>query len=320
MRTLLIDGNNLLYRTFWAANYKAKNQDPGNIAATYIFLRTLKSYADKFSPWDKIYCAWDKRLAYPEGNFRSEICDTEYKGGRGDKKFENVFDSLEIIIPLIEELGICNFYPHRMEADDVISWLSGEIEGEKIIITTDKDMLQLINEDISVFNTNTKSIINLENFEDVTNIDTPRNYLMFKCFTGDKSDNIPGIPKVGIKTFLKLTKDWDHNLDNVDINKNQRLIVERNKRLMDLKYGFNYYKDETISYRAQYYSSRDGVGTNDKKPNYDKFSTKCRENGLKSIYENINQWKSTFTPKKNNILSCINNIKERYCNNEHQST
>ena len=89
---------------------------------------------------------------------------------------------------------------------------------------------------------------------------------------------------------------------------------------MDLKYGFNYYKDETISYRAQYYSSRDGVGTNDKKPNYDKFSTKCRENGLKSIYENINQWKSTFTPKKNNILSCINNIKERYCNNEHQST
>ena len=92
MRTLLIDGNNLLYRTFWAANYKAKNQDPGNIAATYIFLRTLKSYADKFSPWDKIYCVWDKRLAYPESNFRADICDTEYKGGRGDEKFKNVFD------------------------------------------------------------------------------------------------------------------------------------------------------------------------------------------------------------------------------------
>lgn len=315
MRTLLIDGNNLLYRTFWAANYKAKNQAPGNIAATYIFLRTLKSYADKFSPCDKIYCVWDKRLAYPESNFRAEICDTEYKGGRGDEKFKNVFDSLEKILPLIEDLGIYNFYPHRMEADDAISWLSEIVEGEKIIITTDKDMLQLINEDISVYNTNTKSIINLQNFEEVTDINNPKNYLMFRCFTGDKSDNIPGIPKVGIKTYLKLTKDWDYNLDNVNINKDQRAIVERNKRLMDLKYGFNYYEEETITYRAQYYNNQNKI-----EPNYDSFTTKCEEEGLKSICENIQQWKHTFSPKKNNILNIINNIKERYCKDEHQST
>jgi len=315
MRTLLIDGNNLLYRTFWAANYKAKNQDPGNIAATYIFLRTLKSYADKFSPWDKIYCVWDKRLAYPESNFRAEICDTEYKGGRGDEKFKNVFDSLEKILPLIEDLGIYNFYPYRMEADDAISWLSEIVEGEKIIITTDKDMLQLISEDIAVYNTNTKSIINLQNFEEVTGIDNPKNYLMFRCFTGDKSDNIPGIPKVGIKTYLKLTKDWDYNLDNVNINKDQRAIVERNKRLMDLKYGFNYYEEETITYRAQYYNNQNKI-----EPNYDSFTTKCEEEGLKSICENIQQWKHTFSPKKNNILNIINNIKERYCKDEHQST
>lgn len=315
MRTLLIDGNNLLYRTFWAANYKAKNQDPGNIAATYIFLITLKSYAVKFSPWDKIYCVWDKRLAYPESNFRAEICDTEYKGGRGDEKFKNVFNSLEKILPLIEDLGIYNFYPHRMEADDAISWLSEIVEGEKIIITTDKDMLQLISEDISVYNTNTKSIINLQNFEEVTDIDNPKNYLMFRCFTGDKSDNIPGIPKVGIKTYLKLTKDWDYNLDNVNINKDQRAIVERNKRLMDLKYGFNYYEEETITYRAQYYNNQNKI-----EPNYDSFTTKCEEEGLKSICENIQQWKHTFSPKKNNILNIINNIKERYCKDEHQST
>jgi DNA polymerase-1 len=315
MRTLLIDGNNLLYRTFWAANYKAKNQDPGNIAATYIFLRTLKSYADKFSPWDKIYCVWDKRLAYPESNFRAEICDTEYKGGRGDEKFKNVFESLEKILPLIEDLGIYNFYPHRMEADDAISWLSENVDGEKIIITTDKDMLQLISEDITVYNTNTKSIIDLQNFEEVTKINNPKNYLMFRCFTGDKSDNIPGIPKVGIKTYLKLTKDWDYNLDNVNINKDQRAIVERNKRLMDLKYGFNYYEEETVTYRAQYYNNQNKI-----EPNYDNFSLKCEKEGLKSICENIQQWKHTFSPKKNNILNIINNIKERYYKDEHQST
>jgi len=253
MRTLLIDGNNLLYRTFWAANYKAKNQDPGNIAATYIFLRTLKSYADKFSPCDKIYCVWDKRLAYPESNFRAEICDTEYKGGRGDEKFKNVFDSLEKILPLIEDLGIYNFYPHRMEADDAISWLSEIVEGEKIIITTDKDMLQLINEDISVYNTNTKSIINLQNFEEVTDINNPKNYLMFRCFTGDKSDNIPGVSGIGPKTLLKHVSNlhnekiyeldtlWETCNNKIDESKTYKKILDNqniisdNWKLMNLK-------------------------------------------------------------------------------------
>lgn len=310
-KTLLIDGNNLLYRTFWAANYKAKNTSPGNIDATYIFLKTLKSYADKFAPWDKIYCVWDKRLAYPETNFRADICDTEYKGGRNNEKFQNVFDSLNDILPLIESLGMYNFYPHRMEADDAISWLSEEIKGEKIIITTDKDMLQLIDENVSVYNTNTKNLINLNNFESITNIQTPKDFFFFRCFTGDKSDNIPGIPKVGLKTYLKLTKDWDYNIDSINLTDSQKQIVERNIKLMDLKYGYKYYDSETISYRAQYYKT-----LNERKLNYNWFIDKCKEINFKSVCENLQSWKSTFEPKKRNLFDCINNIKERYNNVE----
>lgn len=308
MKTLLIDGNNLLYRTFWAANYKAKNNDPGNTAATYIFLKTLKSYVDKFNP-DKVYCVWDKRLAYPEGNFRAELCDTEYKGGRDSDKFKNVFDSLDNILSIVESLGMYNFYPHRMEADDVISWLSGELEGEKIIVTTDKDMLQLIREDIVVFNTNTKKIINLENFYDNTSVETPKDYFYYRCFTGDKSDNIPGIPKVGLKTYLKMTKDWNYNLDQLDLTESQKKTIQKNIFLMDLKYGYTYYKDETITYRAQYYNTID-----DRKPNYEWFAEKCKELDFKSIYENLTPWKETFSPKKNSLLNCVNNIKERFNN------
>tara|TARA_E500000318_G_scaffold106372_1_gene114293 strand:+ start:7620 stop:8549 length:930 start_codon:yes stop_codon:yes gene_type:complete len=308
MKTLLIDGNNLLYRTFWAANYKAKNKDPGSTAATYIFLKTLKSYVDKFKP-DKVYCVWDKRLAYPAGNFRADLCDTVYKGGRDSDKFKNIFDSLDDILLIIESLGMYNFYPHRMEADDVISWLSVELEGEKIIVTTDKDMLQLINEDVVVYNTNNKTVINLENFYDNTNVETPKDYFYYRCFTGDKSDNIPGIPKVGLKTYLKMTKDWNYNLDEITLTDSQKQTVQKNISLMDLKYGYTYYKEETITYRAQYYNTIDS-----RKPNYKRFTDKCKELDFKSIYENLSPWKQTFSPNEDSLLNCVNNIKERYNN------
>jgi 5'-3' exonuclease len=309
MKTLLIDGNNLLYRTFWAANYKAKNSNPGSTAATYIFLRALKSYADKFAPWDKIYCVWDKRLAYPLGNFRSELCDTEYKGGRDNEKFKNVFENLDDIIEILDTLGVHNFYPHRMEADDAISWLSETIKGEKVIITTDKDMLQLINDEIEIYNTNTKKIINKKNFKEHTSIDTPKDYFFFRCFTGDKSDNIPGIPKVGLKTYLKLTKGWEYNLDQLDITESQKSIVTKNIFLMDLKYGYTYYDDETVTYRAQYYQTKDKRDIK-----FNVFLERCKDMGFNSIHEKPSDWSQTFVPKKNSLLNCVNNIKERFNN------
>ena len=64
---LIIDGNNLLYRIFWTNNFKLDEANsPGQV---FLFLRSLKSYVDKFKP-DQIYAAWDKKLLYPSSNFR----------------------------------------------------------------------------------------------------------------------------------------------------------------------------------------------------------------------------------------------------------
>lgn len=310
MKTLLIDGNNLLYRTFWAAKYKAKQTSDlkDNHNDIYIYLRSLKSYVDKFKPVN-VFCVWDKRLAYPFGNFRKELCTTEYKGNRDNAKFKEVFDKLDEIIKAVESLGIKNFYPFRMEADDVISWLSSNIEGEKIIVSTDKDMLQLINSDIKIYNPNTKKIIDLNNFEETTQLKCPKDYFFYRCFTGDKSDNIPGIPKVGLKTYLKLTKDWDYNLDNLNISESQKHIVQTNIFLMDLKYGYGYYEEEAITYRAQYYQTK---GKRDIK--FNNFVEKCNNMGFKSIVDKPTDWSYTFMPKKNSILDCVNTIKERINN------
>ena len=304
-KTILIDGNNLLYRTFWAANYKTEGDDPKR--GIYIFLNSLKSYADKFGPWENIYCVWDKRIAYPKKNFRSEVCETEYKGGRDNEKFKNIFDSLDEIIDILISLGVYNFYPWCMEADDAISWLSSYIEGEKIIISTDKDMLQLINDKVNVYNPNSKKIINEDNFEETTKLKSPRDYFWYRCFTGDKSDNIQGIKRFGLKTYQKLTKNWDYeNLDELNITDEQKQIVEKNQKLMDLSYGYNVYPEETVTYKAQYYQN------NQRKTFLKVFIEQCEKLGFNSIIEKKSNWYSTFeTVNKSGLFDSVNIIKER---------
>ncbi len=69
MKTLLLDANNLLYRIFWVN----KNKKDGDInMSTLMFLRSVKSYVEKFSP-DQTYPVWDKTLAYPSTNFRKSL-------------------------------------------------------------------------------------------------------------------------------------------------------------------------------------------------------------------------------------------------------
>jgi 5'-3' exonuclease len=104
-KNLIIDGNNLLYRVFWTSNFKITESDsPGQI---FLFLRSLKSYVDKYKP-KNIYCAWDKKLDWPCTNFRREATAVEYKAGRDDEKFKDVFLLFEGEIKVSELLKILN--------------------------------------------------------------------------------------------------------------------------------------------------------------------------------------------------------------------
>ena len=95
---LIIDGNNLLYRIFWTNNFKLDEKDsPGQV---FLFLRSLKSYVDKFQP-KQIYCTWDKKLEWPSSNFRSEVITVEYKANRDDDKFKDVHEYSEKIQDII---------------------------------------------------------------------------------------------------------------------------------------------------------------------------------------------------------------------------
>ena len=300
---LIIDGNNLLYRIFWTSNYKIEeSNNPGQI---FLFLRSLKSYVDKFRP-KNVYCTWDKKLEWPSTNFRREATTVEYKAGRDDEKFKNVFENAEKIQELLSDLGVHNIYPLRMEADDLMAYLSSKLPGPNVIITTDKDLLQTVTENTIVYSPIKKKEISLDNFEEYTGV-KKEYYISFRAVTGDKSDNIPGIPRYGIKRFLKLEHTFislneDHPMALVRANEltdDQFEIYKRNWLLMDLKKGYNYYDDEVPAYEKQLEQLQKH------KSNFTKFLDQAKELNLWSIVRNYTSWRNSFDNNEN-LLNTIN--------------
>ena len=300
---LIIDGNNLLYRIFWTSNYKIEeSNNPGQV---FLFLRSLKSYVDKFRP-KNIYCTWDKKLEWPSTNFRREATTVEYKAGRDDEKFKNVFENAEKIQELLSDLGVHNIFPLRMEADDLMAWLSEELSGTSVIVTTDKDLLQTVTQDTIVYSPIKKKEITLDNFEEYTGV-KKEHYISFRAVTGDKSDNIPGIPRYGIKRFLKL----EHRVVSIDnsepmalvrvdeLTNEQYEIYSRNWLLMDLKKGYNYYDDEVPAYEKQLKQLQKC------KINFSKFLDQAKELNLWSIVRNYTSWRNSFDNNEN-LLNTIN--------------
>jgi len=300
---LIIDGNNLLYRIFWTSNYKIEeSNNPGQI---FLFLRSLKSYVDKFQP-KNIYCTWDKKLEWPSTNFRREATTVEYKAGRDDEKFKNVFENAEKIQELLSDLGVHNIYPLRMEADDLMAYLSSKLLGPNVIITTDKDLLQTVTKNTIVYTPIKKKEISLDNFEEYTGV-KKEYYISFRAVTGDKSDNIPGIPRYGIKRFLKLEHrvislngDDPMALIRADVLTDEQFkIYERNWLLMDLKRGYNYYDDEVPAYEKQLEQLRES------KCNFSKFLEQAKELNLWSIVRNYTSWRKSFDNNEH-LLNTIN--------------
>ena len=299
---LIIDGNNLLYRIFWTSNFKINESDsPGQI---FLFLRSLKSYVDKFQPTD-IYCAWDKKLDWPSTNFRREATNVQYKAGRDDDKFKDVFEYCEKIIELISYLGVKNVYPKRMEADDIMAWLSKKLEGQHVIVTTDKDLLQTVNENTKIYSPIKKKEITLDNFEEYTGV-KKEYYMSYRVVTGDRSDNIPGIPRYGLKRFLKL----EHKLVNFgnerhalihrdSISEEHYEIYKRNWELMNLEIGYNYYDDEVPAYEKQLENLT--LHTS----NFTYFLEEAKKLDMWSIVRNYSSWRESFNNNEN-ILNIIN--------------
>lgn len=243
MKYLLIDGNNLLHRTYWIAKY---NEKEGSNLYIELFLRSIKTYTEMYHP-DHIICTWDKKMHLEEGekNFRQEL--VEYKEGRDDEYNAKVYEHIDYINRFLLSMGIKIMYPGWLEADDIMHWCSTQHPNDNfIIVSVDKDLLQLVSSNTVIYNPIKKVEYNIINFESLLNV-SHNQFLLQKAIIGDNSDNIKGLDRVGevkAKKYLSGEKQFTEE---------QKVIIERNLKIMDLSQGWQVNEPrERIVYEKQW--------------------------------------------------------------------
>ncbi|MCM2982926.1 DNA polymerase I superfamily [Niallia circulans] len=211
-KLILIDGNSIAYRAFFAL--PLLNNDKGvHTNAVYGFTMMLMKIIEEEKPTHAL-------VAFDAGKttFRHKTF-SEYKGGR-QKTPPELSEQFPYIRELLKSYGIHHYELENYEADDIIGTLSlqGEKDGfEVVVISGDKDLTQLSSDKTTVYITR-KGITDMESYTP-SHIQekyglTPDRIIDMKGLMGDSSDNIPGVPGVGEKTAIKLLKEFD-SLENL---------------------------------------------------------------------------------------------------------
>ncbi|MCK8624234.1 DNA polymerase I [Apilactobacillus sp. M161] len=220
-KLLLIDGNSILYKAFYAL-YRSidrfTNSDGLHTNAIYGFNNMLQTMLDKVQP-DMALAAFD----FGKITFRTELY-SDYKGGR-NKTPDELIEQFDGVKELLSARGIKSYELKNYEADDIIGTLSKQAENkgyETTIVTGDRDLTQLCSDlvTVSISKTGTSNIVHYDAKYVKKNMNiTPSQIIDVKALQGDNSDNYPGVEKVGPKTALKLINQYGNieNLyDNID--------------------------------------------------------------------------------------------------------
>lgn len=206
-KLLLIDGNSMLFRAYYATVYgQAMSTNTGiPTNAIYGFAMMLQKAIKMIQP-QQILVAFDhSKATYRHQQF------PQYKANRATTP-----DDLKIQFPIIREyleaLHIVHFEKEGLEADDIIGSLAKQnSQYEVAILTSDKDLLQLVDERITVYLMQ-KGLTDIATMNPTAVYDRfqlqPLQIVDLKGLAGDPSDNIPGVTKVGDKTAIKLLTEY----------------------------------------------------------------------------------------------------------------
>ena len=254
-RVLLIDGLNTFLRAFAAIGWV--NKDLSHIGGLTGFLRSL-GYVIKLVRPTRVIVVFDgqgsstnKRYIYPD-----------YKANRGLTRVTNwdsfesqqeesdaITEQLVRLIFYLKTLPVDLISIDKIEADDVIGYISQKLTGEVTIMSSDRDYLQLVSDKVTVYSPTKKKFYDHDLVLTEFGV-SPNNFLTQKILLGDSGDNVPGVKGLGSKTMLKhfpeLAKDELITLDDIlqrcegkqkilESIKNFEFQLRINQRLMDLK-------------------------------------------------------------------------------------
>jgi DNA polymerase-1 len=287
MKSLVIDGSNLLFRAYWIAESRPKlvNSSGNWTGPVYLFLKSVKSLQDKFKPEETWLC-WDKRLNYPSTNYRKQLAPDTYKQNRDSELANKVHEQHDLIEPWLTILGIKQMYPWNLEADDIISWLVKEKCTSSTIVSVDKDMLQLIDLHTDFYNPIKKKLITLENFEEEVGVKVEE-FVNYKALLGDKSDNVDGIEGYGIVKSKRLVSEgYDGIVKRLSDEDKQKF--DKNILMVDLFKSYIKEEGEVECYEKQYTELKS------LKPNIKTFEQMCHEAEFYSFIKSLDEWKESF--------------------------
>lgn len=262
---MIVDGSNLAHRAFQKfENLKSRNGEKTGLI--YGFLRSLQAYIVRFQP-TYVIVTFDTKES-KSSNFRNNLLGG-YKNHRKNISidYESFSKQMRVVKKMMKYLNIPYVWDYvglGHESDDYIGHYSRAHMGKVVIISSDKDFCQLIDNTTKVFNPFKESIINLHNCREVMGY-SPEECVDYLCLLGDKSDDIPGYYGMGpvkIRKFLdefgsieRFLSDPGNSFKGIDYDGLQDLY-QRNKTLIDLDVAIKKYPLKRIPIK---YNKKDTI-------------------------------------------------------------
>lgn len=230
-KVVLVDGNNLLFRSYYATAYTGnimRNRDGFPTNGLYGFVNMINKIVAEENP-KYMMVAFDIGKTFRHEKYK------DYKGGRRETP-EDLKVQFPIAKKILTAMGIKYLECEGYEADDIIgtisSWCDKDPEYEALIVSSDKDLLQLISDETVVKLLKSKDYIMMD---EATFIQTygfePIKMIDLKALMGDASDNIPGVKGIGEKTAIKLLTQYGsldgiyENIDNIKGSTHEKLVT-----------------------------------------------------------------------------------------------
>ena len=308
-RAILVDGNNLLIRSYYATAYTGnlmKNSDGFPTNALFGFVNMINKIINEEKP-EYMMIAFDKGH-----NFRQDMYDN-YKDGR----IETPSD-LKIQFPVAKELctlmGIKYIEVDNYEADDIIGTFARMADEDKnynaTIISSDKDLLQLISDEVNVKLLKQKDYILMDEavFFEYYGI-KPIRMIDLKSLMGDPSDNIPGVKGIGEKTAIGLLQKYA-TLDGVYEHIDEIKGKLKEKLLVDKDNAYFSYKLATIYKTIDFEYTFEDIKYNG--PMVDELISKYKELGFNSFLKSVSNNRIITKSDKYEIVKGRVTLREKY--------
>lgn len=288
-RLFLIDGSGYIFRAFYALPPMSRS-DGTPVNAVYGFTNMLMKLVSEMKA-DYAVVVFDAARK----NFRNEIYP-EYKANRRETPLELV-PQFPILREAVTAFGLPIIEKEGFEADDLIATLAQKAvlaQMEVTIISADKDLMQLINDKIKLYDPLKNKFIEQTDVVHKFGVVSDK-VIDVQALAGDPSDNIPGVPNIGVKTAALLINEYG-NLENLLINAHH-IKQEKRRQLLIANKDLALLSKKLVTLCDHALDDLVAADFKTKIPDFEKVMTFLKKHEFKSMLVRAENWLNRFKPK-----------------------